>query len=206
MKGTTAVWRGKLLNLILQKHGDDEGCTTERAGFEATGIFRARLPTVRRTNGHGSIGAPNPSLEAKKNFKSKEKAWPESREREPQENNLTESSGFELWKMGLSEEEEREHRNACATWKGTSKTAITRTLTVFFVVFFKIKTKSLFSTQPKAFSLLVFLVIYICLYSDGNRKEQSASQFLKWHKQTEWACVWVKLFFSLLFLFFLFFF
>lgn len=55
MKGTRAVCRGKFLSFILQKHGEDEGCTTERAGLEATGILRARFPMVRRTNGQGSM-------------------------------------------------------------------------------------------------------------------------------------------------------
>ena len=55
MKGTTADCRGKLLSLILQKQGEEEGWTTERAGLEATGILRARLPTVSLTKGQGSM-------------------------------------------------------------------------------------------------------------------------------------------------------
>ena len=61
MNDMTAIWSGKFLSLILQKHGEEEGWTTERAGFEATGILRARLPTVKRTKGHGSI-VSSPSL------------------------------------------------------------------------------------------------------------------------------------------------
>lgn len=43
------------MSFILQKYGEDEGCTTTRAGLEATGILRARFPMVRRTNGQGSM-------------------------------------------------------------------------------------------------------------------------------------------------------
>ncbi|KAL2529058.1 putative LRR receptor-like serine/threonine-protein kinase [Forsythia ovata] len=37
--------RFELLSLILQKHGKDEGFTTDLAGFDATGIFNAKFPT-----------------------------------------------------------------------------------------------------------------------------------------------------------------
>ena len=43
------------MSLILQKHGEDDGWTTERAALDATGILRARLPTVSRTNGQESM-------------------------------------------------------------------------------------------------------------------------------------------------------
>ena len=55
MNDMTAIWSGKFLSLILQKHGEEEGWAMEWAGFEATWILRVRLPTVKRTKGHGSI-------------------------------------------------------------------------------------------------------------------------------------------------------
>ena len=50
-----AVCGGKFLSLILQKHGDEEGCTAELDDFAAKGSFRARLLIVRRMKGQGSI-------------------------------------------------------------------------------------------------------------------------------------------------------
>lgn len=55
MYGIAAVCGGKFLSLILQKQGDEDGCTTELAVFAAKGTFRARFPIVIRMKGQGSI-------------------------------------------------------------------------------------------------------------------------------------------------------
>lgn len=54
-RGTEADWEEKPRSLMRQKQREDAGWTTARASFVDTGILRARLPTVSRTNGHGSI-------------------------------------------------------------------------------------------------------------------------------------------------------
>lgn len=55
-RGRSAVWEGKLVVRILQKHGVVEGWTPEIGGaLVAEGRFRARESTIRRTKGQGSI-------------------------------------------------------------------------------------------------------------------------------------------------------
>ncbi len=51
-----ANWVPKFINLILQKHGDVEGWTPEKEGFDAMGNFTPRFPTRIRTKGQGFIG------------------------------------------------------------------------------------------------------------------------------------------------------
>lgn len=53
--GRRAVWEGKFLILILQKHGVVEGYIPEPAGLVGSGSFRANDSIISRTNGHGSM-------------------------------------------------------------------------------------------------------------------------------------------------------
>jgi hypothetical protein len=62
MYGIAAVCGGKFLSLILQKQGEDDGCTTELVVFAANGTFKARFPIVRRMNGQGSISIATSQL------------------------------------------------------------------------------------------------------------------------------------------------
>lgn len=55
IRGTVEDWWGKLVSLILQKQGDDDGWTVAEDGLDAVGYLTVKSPTRIRTNGHGSI-------------------------------------------------------------------------------------------------------------------------------------------------------